>query len=198
MKTYAIIGLIACLIGISGTWYIKGMQITNLKQQQQIQLEQVKRDFDNELNRINIESNKIEEAQRETINSLNNKLTTINDYLTAEGLGDYENIINNGNSIIDELVNKRMSKYNKTARSSNNTKQTSESSNSAIAESYKTGNKTKLSVENERSYTREQITFLMNFATDAEITNSALKQCVQHYDTVRTEVNNGQTSSEVK
>ena len=77
MKTYAIIGLIACLIGISGTWYIKGMQITNLKQQQQIQLEQVKRDFDNELNRINIESNKIEEAQRETINSLNNKLTTI-------------------------------------------------------------------------------------------------------------------------
>ena len=199
MKTYAIIGLVACLIGISGTWYIKGMQITNLEQKQKIEIEQIKSDFNAEINRINVENNKLDQAREETINALNSKLSQINDYLTSEGLGDYETIINNGNSIIDELVNKRMLRVNKTARSNYNTNSASQNSNSTTTKSHKTGSETKLSRENEGSYSREQITFLVNFATDAEITNSALKQCIQHYDTVREEVNNGQDiSSEVK
>ncbi len=199
MKTYAIIGLVACLIGISGTWYIKGMQITNLEQKQKIEIEQIKTDFNAEIDRINVENNKLDQAREETINALNSKLSQINDYLTSEGLGDYETIINNGNSIIDELVNKRMLRVNKTARSNYNTNSASQNSNSTTTKSHKTGSEAKLSRENEGSYSREQITFLVNFATDAEITNSALKQCIQHYDTVRDEVNNGQDiSSEVK
>lgn len=191
MKIYIIIAAISAILGISGTWYLKNLQYD-------AKVTKIEKSYDDKIKEINDKNDQLSKAQEKQIEDLNNKLTTLTDKLAEEGLGDYENIINNGNNIIDELVNSRMRVIN-TSKRNNNTRAVQACDNSSNANTYKTRSETRgISKTNERILTDEDIKYLVNFSTDAEITNSALKQCIQLYDTVRTEVNNGQTVSEVK